>query len=1476
MANITVSTSLSNVNVNTTSNVVTVTSTPSNVVVTSLTTANIAAVRASLSAVNISGYGNITYDSSNTSNGVFQYVGVSNSDIITIIDDNPANIRPAISVTDAGGDGSLSYSNTTGVITYTGPSAAEVRAHISNTSPIEYNASTGVISIDSNAVFSGKTTDDLAEGTTNLYFTSDRANSNVEAHFASGVSSNIQTSANLIGAGGTFTSNVTIGGNLNVTGNINSSNVVDLFVEDRNITLQFGQTGSPTANSQIFVDRGTSANSYILWDEFADAWKFSNDGSTDYPIPTDTDDLSEGSTNLYFTNARANAAFVDSLDNITTDIVSNSDITTSGNITALNAGGADTHLRSNVVTGIPASEGGGDKLKLTSGGSQDEFILLDQPNNKIELDTSGNIDYKAREHLYEGNLTVGPYPGDTGGGLHLSSNTATITQDGSDGVRFDDGITILGNNKNLGMDNGNILVYNGAISVSQSNSTGRGFIVAPNITLSGSGGSGSGSAVYVSGSNAQIQVSGENGNVTAAHFHVVPSGNYQPYAFEASTISNESNNTGKDLILMTGLRNDVLTGTSGGNIWLTTRGFANAEVKIRNDGITFKPELVMQDGANVQGILTSNSNITTTANVAGNYFVGNVDATTVTATGNIDTTANINAAGGTLTGVLTSNSNLEITDTDAFFIGDINGAVQQEVRNETGATLNKGKAVYLTGAATGDTPHVALADNSNASLMPALGIVKNNIANASVGEVVTSGELNIGTHGFTLGDDLFINGTGDLSTTKPTGESELIQKIGKVVSTTHIIVQGAFRSNETPNLNEGNIFLGSSSNTAITVTPDTNFVTAGNVFELSNTLTDVNSITSETASGITLKGQTGGIDLDKTVNSGDTTILDIDTDGYRLFSADAGNANIASYTGGVKGMLILGSATAGSPTINTLPLSFIGYPAGHQVAGQSGATAYLDLTGASQTIEAAFANASAFGGVQNGEGWKMFVTSGTFAGFTGAFDRDTHVSSISGNTITLNKNATATTGYAGMILIPAIASSTEPGFDSLIDYTVGSYNFEGFTPFTQKYYFPNTVSNVTIDRTSVSDDFDLANVVYGHVADLEVGQEDYVRIPRGILIGSNATADPFSIRETSSLTSGAGMMGVTLEHDGDTSREANNTPQVKFLINNYKANSVASLASVPKWASDFTSGNTTVDNQYLGAPTFNFKTLNEFKANTTAGATKIDANTVIGQIAWNTVSGTSALDTVGTEVGLNTGSDLIHPPAGIKVRVASDQTTSSNVAALDMYLQSTYRTSYRDGTSTAKGGIPRTFLANKEGNTIIAAKTDGRIALKPVRDYGDSGNAATFTENRFPHELHDYHTFLSASFANTSARTGTLIQIQPDAGETGGSTDFNYDSKGNATLRFNTQYANSIVRGFWDIRFDESTQELIIEKDGTEEVKMDVDKTTFTNIPVMPSHSNTALPSSVAGGMIYVTNGNNKPAYGDGTNWYYYDNTQVT
>ena len=61
-----------------------------------------------------------------------------------------ARARAAISVLDAGGDGSLAYDSSTGVITYTGPSASEVRAHISGGDGIDF--ASGTIDVDSTVV----------------------------------------------------------------------------------------------------------------------------------------------------------------------------------------------------------------------------------------------------------------------------------------------------------------------------------------------------------------------------------------------------------------------------------------------------------------------------------------------------------------------------------------------------------------------------------------------------------------------------------------------------------------------------------------------------------------------------------------------------------------------------------------------------------------------------------------------------------------------------------------------------------------------------------------------------------------------------------------------------------------------------------------------------------------------------------------------------------------------------------------------------------------------------------------------------------------------------------------------------------------------------------------------------------------------------------------------------------------------------
>lgn len=57
-----------------------------------------------------------------------------------------ARARSAVSVTDAGGYGSLSYNSGTGVMSFVGPSDADIRGRISASGDLSYNASTGAMS----------------------------------------------------------------------------------------------------------------------------------------------------------------------------------------------------------------------------------------------------------------------------------------------------------------------------------------------------------------------------------------------------------------------------------------------------------------------------------------------------------------------------------------------------------------------------------------------------------------------------------------------------------------------------------------------------------------------------------------------------------------------------------------------------------------------------------------------------------------------------------------------------------------------------------------------------------------------------------------------------------------------------------------------------------------------------------------------------------------------------------------------------------------------------------------------------------------------------------------------------------------------------------------------------------------------------------------------------------------------------------
>ena len=203
---------------------------------------------------------------------------------ITLVTDNvqesgtPTNVyftntraRSAISITDSGGDGSLGYDSGTGVVTYTGPSSSEVRAH--------FSGGTGV------TIASGSVAIGQAVGTSD-----DVVFNQVTAAVVGNATTatTLQTARNING--------VSFNGAADITLDLDdiaeaSSTPTNLFftnerVDDRVAALLVGGTGI----NKTYNDVADSLTLTVDFTEFT------------------TDDVVEGTTDLYFTNTRARAA----------------------------------------------------------------------------------------------------------------------------------------------------------------------------------------------------------------------------------------------------------------------------------------------------------------------------------------------------------------------------------------------------------------------------------------------------------------------------------------------------------------------------------------------------------------------------------------------------------------------------------------------------------------------------------------------------------------------------------------------------------------------------------------------------------------------------------------------------------------------------------------------------------------------------------------------------------------------------------------------------------------------------------------------------------------------------------------------------------------------------------------------------------------------------------------------------------------
>jgi len=207
-------------------------------------------------------------------------------------------------------------------------------------------------------------------------------------------------------------------------------------------------------------------------------------------------------------------------------------------------------------------------------------------------------------------------------------------------------------------------------------------------------------------------------------------------------------------------------------------------------------------------------------------------------------------------------------------------ALQFTALNSTGSTITKGSAVYVSGH-TSET-QVAPADNTSASTMPAFGIATDDILDGATGTIVIGGEISgINTSAFTIGDELYVGTAGALTATKPTGTA-LIQKVAKVTKAAasgEILVTGAGRVNDLPNLPDGQIWIGNGSGV-----PEDKTLTAGANVTITEDATSVTIASTGGGSGTKLDGQNIEYEVSATALSSDG-----DFEGMVAKVGDAGN-----------------------------------------------------------------------------------------------------------------------------------------------------------------------------------------------------------------------------------------------------------------------------------------------------------------------------------------------------------------------------------------------------------------------------------------------------------------------------------------------------------------------------------------------------------------------------------------------------------
>lgn len=225
--------------------------------------------------------------------------------------------------------------------------------------------------------------------------------------------------------------NVTISGNLAVSGTVVTVNTETITFDDNILLLNSNATGSAIQNAGLEIERGDDVNVLFIWDETNDRWTFGaedvyttgdltvNDVSANTVVTSfsgnsavnlnniNTDNLAEGSANLYYTDARVDERIALNDTNDYVDSISfapgDGDLTLgrTGNLSDLTvnldgryqiAGTYDNYVSWNISDGT-YTEAITSAETLTIAGGGGATASYNSSTNTLTISSSDTIDY---------------------------------------------------------------------------------------------------------------------------------------------------------------------------------------------------------------------------------------------------------------------------------------------------------------------------------------------------------------------------------------------------------------------------------------------------------------------------------------------------------------------------------------------------------------------------------------------------------------------------------------------------------------------------------------------------------------------------------------------------------------------------------------------------------------------------------------------------------------------------------------------------------------------------------------------------------------------------------------------------------------------------------------------------------------------------------------------------------------------------